>query len=199
MLEKLSSNNVNRRHYLKIHDNTLPANSVILLERALQTRAFEWRVVIFTICDRPTWSLTIPSAARYTGIRILWPLQFCGCTLWSLRLKWIFDNSAMFSGLKCSTVTRIEKRQSGFVRESLHSPVKESIFRFVDAFSEAAKNNLKLWNITYIIWAFSGSDDLILRVVKKYIVILPVLGVRGNAVGWGTALKAGRSRVRFPT
>jgi hypothetical protein len=30
------------------------------------------------------------------------------------------------------------------------------------------------------------------------IIIIIIIGVRGGAVGWGTVLQTGRSRVRFP-
>jgi hypothetical protein len=52
--------------------------------------------------------------------------------------------------------------------------------------------SVPMWYIIYAAEQVSWDE-------RKCNVGLPELGVRGGAVGWGTALQTGRSRVRLPT
>jgi len=65
----------------------------------------------------------------------------------------------------------------------------------VEELRKITTTTVRITNIRAQVWTLTSK----IRIEKKknYATIF-VSGVRGGATGWGTALKAGRSRVRFP-
>jgi hypothetical protein len=123
-----------------------------------------------------------------------WTLAwFCG-SVYNWRYLWcrsvlLTDDLRIAASLNIKSL-RSEKSKLGIkkVGESVRNLVKNG-----------AKTLLK-YDIasTLMCWFQNKTVPLIVHAVTRVIVSVPYnLGARGGAVGWGTALQSGRSRVRF--
>jgi hypothetical protein len=110
----------------------------------------------------------------------------------STWLRGLFDKQSRFLpiGLQVKELCPRSRRVKESIAEarSLQGPAIEGSFRIEDVRGERTclSNEKNLYS--------TRPDHL--NVFE--LLILIIFGIRGSAVGWGTALYAGRSRVRFP-